>query len=55
MVAAAAMMLEQGASLDEILRAGVAAGTATVTTFGRISFTKEKYDEIYSNLTVEEF
>ncbi len=54
MVAAAAMMLEQGASLEEILRAGVAAGTATVTTFGRISFTKEKYDEIYSNLTIEE-
>ena len=54
MVAAAALMLEQGAPLDEILRAGVAAGTATVTTFGRISFTKEKYDEIYSNIVVEE-
>ena len=54
MVAAAAMMLEQGAPLDEILRAGVAAGTATVTTFGKISFTKEKYDEIFANLTVEE-
>ncbi len=55
MVAAAAMMLEQGAPLDEILRAGVAAGTATVTTFGQISFTKEKYDEIYANIKVEEF
>ncbi len=55
MVAAAAMMLEQGASLDEILRAGVAAGTATVTTFNQISFTKEKYDEIYANIKVEEF
>lgn len=55
MVAAASMMLEQGASLDDILRAGVAAGTATVTTFGRISFTKEKYDEIYANLKIEEF
>ena len=55
MVAAAAMMLEQGAGLDEILRAGVAAGTATVTTFGSISFTKEKYDEIYANLKIEEF
>ena len=54
MVAAAAMMLQQGAPLDEILRAGVAAGTATVTTFGQISFTKEKYDEIHANLTVEE-
>ena len=54
MVAAASIMLEQGASLEEILRAGVAAGTATVTTFGKISFTKEKYDEIYAGLTVEE-
>ena len=55
MVAAAAMQLEQGAPLDEILRAGVAAGTATVTTFGQISFTKEKYDDIYANIKVEEF
>ena len=55
MVAAAAMQLEQGAPLDEILRAGVAAGTATVTTFGQISFTKEKDDEIYANIKVEEF
>ena len=54
MLAAATMMLEQDAPLDEILRAGVAAGTATVTTFGQISFTKDKYDEIFSNLTVEE-
>lgn len=54
MVAAASLMLERGASLDEILRAGVAAGTATVTTFGQISFTKEKYDEIYENIVVEE-
>ena len=52
MLAAASMMLEQGAPLEEILRAGVAAGTATVTTFGKISFTK--YDEIYENLIVEE-
>ena len=55
MVAAAAMMLKAGASLDDILRAGVAAGTATVTTFGKISFTKEKYDEIFANIKVEEF
>ena len=55
MVAAAAMRMEQGAPLDEILRAGVAAGTATVTTFGQISFTKEKFDEIYANIKVEEF
>ena len=38
-----------------ILRAGVAAGTATVTTFGTISFTKEKYEEIYKNLLVTQF
>ena len=55
MVAAAAMRLEQDAPIDEILRAGVAAGTATVTTFGQISFTKEKFDEIYANIKVEEF
>ncbi len=55
MLAAAAMRLEQGAPLDEILRAGVAAGTATVTTFGQISFTKDKFDEIYANIKVEEF
>ena len=55
MLAAASMLVEQGADLPDILRAGVAAGTATVTTFGQISFTKEKYDEIYANLTVEEF
>lgn len=54
MLAAASIFLEQGAPLPEILRAGVAAGTATVTTFGQISFTKEKYDEIFANLTVEE-
>ena len=55
MLAAASMLMEQGADLKDILRAGVAAGTATVTTFGQISFTKEKYDEIFANLTVEEF
>lgn len=54
MLAAATMRLTEGAPLDEILRAGVAAGTATVTTFGQISFTKNKFDEIYANLTVEE-
>ena len=53
--AAAAMLMEQGAPLPDILRAGVAAGTATVTTFGKISFTKDKYEEILSNLRVSEF
>ncbi len=54
MVAAAANMMQQGADLKDILRAGVAAGTAAVTTFGTISFAKEKYEEILTNLTVSE-
>ena len=54
MIAAAAMMMEQGAPLPDILRAGVAAGTATVTTVGKISFTREKYEEVLSNLRVTE-
>lgn len=54
MVAAAATMMKNGASLPDILRAGVAAGTATVTTFGTISFTKNKYDEIFHSLSVTE-
>ncbi len=55
MVAAVAVKMQEGADLPEILRAGVAAGTSTVTTFGTISFTKAKYEEIYANLTVKEF
>ncbi|MGN1235484.1 MAG: 1-phosphofructokinase family hexose kinase [Christensenellaceae bacterium] len=54
MVAAVAMQMEQNADMPEILRAGVAAGTASVTTFGGISFRREKYEEIYSALTVTE-
>ncbi len=52
MVAAAAITLECSAPLSEILRAGVAAGTATVMTTGQISFTKEKYNEVLANLQV---
>ncbi len=55
MVAAAATMLQKGADLPDILRAGVAAGTATVTTFDTISFTKAKYEEILASLNVTEF
>ncbi len=55
MVAAAAVRMKEGADLVEILRAGVAAGTATVTTFGTISFTKNKYEEIYHSVNVTEF
>ena len=47
MVAAAALKLQEDAPLSEILRAGVAAGTATVMTTGQVSFTKEKYEEVY--------
>ena len=54
MVAAAAMKLESGAPLDEILRAGVAAGTAAVTRKSGVSFTKEKYEAIYGELQVKE-
>lgn len=55
MTAAAAVKLTQGADLPDILRAGVAAGTATVTTFGKLSFEKDKYEEIYQNLSITEF
>ena len=54
MVAAAAMQLEQGASLEDILRAGVAAGTATVMTVGKVSFDREKYDEVLAGLQIKE-
>lgn len=54
MVSAASLMLKQGAPLSEILRAGVSAGTATVMTTGKTSFTKEKYDEVMSNLRIIE-
>lgn len=53
MVAAAAIQLENGAPLEEILRSGVAAGTATIMTVGDISFTKEKYDELLTTLQVK--
>ena len=54
MVAAAALGLEQGVSLQDILRTGVAAGTASVMTVGQTSFTKEKYQEVLSTLEVKE-
>ena len=52
MVSAAAIMLEQGAPLQEVLRSGVAAGTATVMNIEDLSFTKEKYNEVLSTLQV---
>lgn len=54
MVAAATQALASGALLDEILRRGVAAGTAAVTTPDSISFIKDKYEEILSSLQVKE-
>lgn len=54
MVAAAASVMERGGDLKDILKAGVAAGTATVTTFGEVSFTKDKYEDIYAHLEVKE-
>ncbi|MBQ2768648.1 MAG: hexose kinase [Clostridia bacterium] len=55
MVAAAAIKLEQGAPMQDILRAGVAAGTARVINAGQLSFLKEKYMEIFTNLHVSGF
>ena len=54
MVAAAAGALVKGADMKDVLRCGVAAGTAAVTSPESISFKKDKYEEILSSLTVEE-
>ena len=54
MVAAAAIRLSEDAPISEILRSGVAAGTATVMTTGTVSFTQEKYAEVLSTLHVIE-
>lgn len=54
MVAASAIKLEQGADIEDILRSGVAAGTATVMTIGTVSFEREKYDEVFASLHVKE-
>lgn len=54
MVAAATLAMIEGRMPKEILRHGVAAGTAAVTAPDSISFSKEKYLEILSSLTVEE-
>ncbi|MDE6667349.1 MAG: 1-phosphofructokinase family hexose kinase [Clostridia bacterium] len=54
MVAAATNALVKGGDMKEILRCGVAAGTAAVTSPHSISFSKVKYEEILSSLTVKE-
>jgi 1-phosphofructokinase len=54
MIAAATKALVQGEDLPNILRCGVAAGTAAVTLSDGISFKKEKYEDIFSSLEVKE-
>lgn len=54
MVAAATQAYVKGAELHEVLKCGVAAGTAAVTSPHSISFGKDKYEEILSTLTVKE-
>lgn len=54
MVAAATNALAKEMPLHEILRCGVAAGTAAVTSPDCISFAKSKYEEILATLSVKE-
>lgn len=54
MVAAASVMTECGESKKEILRCAVAAGTASITTPGTNLFYRDKYEEIYDKIFVEE-
>lgn len=54
MVAAATKALCEGADLSDILKCGVAAGTASVTLPDSISFLREKYEEILHMVTVKE-
>ncbi len=51
MVAGVAVAIEKGAGIEEMLRCGVAAGTASVTTPGSNLFYKDKYKEIYDKIT----
>ncbi|MBR6737968.1 MAG: 1-phosphofructokinase family hexose kinase [Clostridia bacterium] len=53
MVAASAVMIEQGADKKEILRCAVAAGTASITTPGTNLFYRDKFEEIYGKIFVE--
>lgn len=54
MVSAASKALCEGAELEDILKCGVAAGTASVTLPDSISFLKSKYLEILKMMTVKE-
>lgn len=53
MLAAACVAIKEGVSCKELLRMSVSAGTAAVTTSGSNLFYKDKYDEVYKNLVVE--
>ncbi len=55
MVAAACVELLRGASMPEILRSSVAAGTASITTPGTNLFYRDKYEEIYDKICAEKF
>jgi 1-phosphofructokinase len=54
MVAAVSLGMARNADMAELLRMGVAAGTAAVSNPERNLFTKEKYREIYAGLKVVE-
>jgi fructose-1-phosphate kinase PfkB-like protein len=54
MVAGATNALLKDMPLKEILRCGVAAGSAAVTSPNSISFSRGKAKEILTSLTVEE-
>lgn len=53
MVAAASVMIEQGAPKEEILKNAVAAGTASITTPGTNLFYRDKFEEIYGKISVK--
>ena len=55
MVAAAALKIRECASIEEVLRHGVSAGSARVSTLRSVSFEKEKYLEILKHINVKEF
>lgn len=54
MVASACVQIEKGADMEELLRCSVAAGTAAITTSGTNLFYKDKYEEIYKKIYVED-
>ena len=53
MIAAVSLMTENGCSKEEILKSAVAAGTASITTPGTNLFYRDKFEEIYSRLSIE--